>query len=514
MILLARVAALLLVAVIANAQVPTTLAVEAPAMVLAGDLVTITARISHAGAPCPATLPPAAGSVVLKGDTRDIGGFLVQQICASGTYTDVMQIATFFAEGDHALTVQYTGGGGLAPAVSTPFIIRAGSSLSGLLRQGTAKLSIVRTTNSFQAFCAAHAASFDAGIPDSAPPGVSFPLGFVRYDFTQCGFDCGFPECPGFVPRYPQQNVTLEMPQALPQDASVWEFAPGGGLTTPTWRRLQATIDGTRVTVALDGNDLERELRGILAVGTGDGARADLQDMWWAGPQENGWGMSIAQVGDRLVAGLFVYRDDGTPVWAVMPGGAWDTAHATFTGDLYTPFGSWLGSYDASRLQVGPPVGTARFTPSSSGAGRFEYTIGGKSGSKAITHLPFGASVAQGPYAGLWWGGIAKNGWGLAIGHQADTLFAVWFTYDKSGAPVWYVMPGGQFASAAFGQLYKGTLYRTSGAPWVGATYDPSRLVVTPVGSLNIQFTAPDAALMSWTVDGVSGTETLYKEPF
>ena len=46
-----------------------------------------------------------------------------------------------------------------------------------------------------------------------------------------------------------------------------------------------------------------------------------LQDMWWAGSAENGWGMSLVQHNDTLFGALYIYDRTGKPIWVVMPGG-------------------------------------------------------------------------------------------------------------------------------------------------------------------------------------------------
>ena len=84
----------------------------------------------------------------------------------------------------------------------------------------------------------------------------------------------------------------------------------------------------------------------------------------------------------------------------------------------------------------------------------------------------------------------------------------------RASCAAWFVMPDGAWTSrTTFGGTYKGTLYRTRSANW-GPAYDPSKLVVTPAGTLTLDFYAPDLAGMKWTVDGVDGGSVLYKQPF
>jgi len=53
------------------------------------------------------------------------------------------------------------------------------------------------------------------------------------------------------------------------------------------------------------------------------------QDMWWAGPQENGWGLTITQHNDLLFLAWYIYDANGNPYWIVMPSGTWNASHTT-----------------------------------------------------------------------------------------------------------------------------------------------------------------------------------------
>jgi lipoprotein-anchoring transpeptidase ErfK/SrfK len=110
----------------------------------------------------------------------------------------------------------------------------------------------------------------------------------------------------------------------------------------------------------------------------------------------------------------------------------------------------------------------------------------------------------------MWWGGMAQDGWGVALLQQYRALFAVWFTYDASGAPTWLVMPSGDWTDA---QTYAGRIYRTHGSPWPGASYDASKLQTTDVGSFRLRF-AGDGATFNYVVDGQGGSLPLARQPF
>jgi hypothetical protein len=236
------------------------------------------------------------------------------------------------------------------------------------------------------------------------------------------------------------------------------------------------------------------------------------QDMWWAGSDENGWGMSVVQHRDTLFSVIYAYDAAGRPTWYVMPGGAWNASHTVYSGPLYLPHGSPYSAYDVARFVVGDPVGTASLDFSDPANVQLAYTIGGVSGHKAITRQPFGpVDTSSGLTVGdMWWGGIAQNGWGMALLQQYRTIFGVWFTYDASGAPTWYVMPSGSWTNAS---TWTGRIYRTTGSPWLGAAYDRSKLQTVDVGSFRFTFSG-DAATFDYTIDGRSGSIPVERQAF
>ncbi len=240
---------------------------------------------------------------------------------------------------------------------------------------------------------------------------------------------------------------------------------------------------------------------------------ASYQDLWWAGPQENGWGVSIVQRGLSLFASMYIYDETGRPQWVALLGGAWNADFTAYTGPLYIPQGSSFAAYDPARFVVGAPVGTGTLTFTGSGTARLDYTIRGVSGTKNIVRQPYGSPDATpvGHFADLWWAGVSQNGWGITISQQYRTLFAVWFTYDTQGRNTWFVVPGGTWTA---GNIFTGTAYRTSSSPWVGAPYDPSRFAIQPVGTVTFTFGADGkSAGMAYTIDGLAGSSTIVRQP-
>jgi chitinase len=238
----------------------------------------------------------------------------------------------------------------------------------------------------------------------------------------------------------------------------------------------------------------------------------NYQDLWWAGVQENGWGLTITQHQDALFLAWYIYDSSGNPLWVVLPDGRWDAAHTTYTGALYIPSGSWYGDYQVGRFTANASVGNASITFTSISTATLTFSVNGVSTTKAVVREDFGrvdtAPIAN--YTDLWWGGIAQNGWGVVLTQQYHNIFAAWYTYDASGKTTWLVMPDGAWS----GSTYSGALYRTRGTPVVGAVYDASALVVIPAGTLTLTFTDVNTATMTYTVDGFTQTKAITRLPF
>jgi hypothetical protein len=265
---------------------------------------------------------------------------------------------------------------------------------------------------------------------------------------------------------------------------------------------IVATISGSSQTISVTQHGTPAPPAAFSA--------GDVQDMWWI-PSENGWGMSLLQHNDTLVAAMYIYDANGKPTWLFMPGGAWDSTHTIYTGSLYTPSGAPFFAYDASRWVAGNAKGSVTITFQDANDAILDYTIGGISGRKFVTREIFADGAAVSPdRSDLWWGGTAQNGWGITVIQQASTLFPLWFTYDANGVATWYAMPGGTWTAT---DTYEGRVYRTTGSAWIGAQYDATKLQVFDAGTYRIQFTG-DGASFTYTIDGHTGTIPLVREPF
>ena len=113
-------------------------------------------------------------------------------------------------------------------------------------------------------------------------------------------------------------------------------------------------------------------------------------------------------------------------------------------------------------------------------------------------------------YTDLWWN-PGESGWGLnLVQHPSRVIFGVWYTYETDGTRTWYVMPSGSWSNA---NTYSGPLYTTGGPPFT-APFDPGVVEVRQVGSATLTFSSANNGTFAYSVDGVSGTKSITRQPF
>ena len=116
-------------------------------------------------------------------------------------------------------------------------------------------------------------------------------------------------------------------------------------------------------------------------------------------------------------------------------------------------------------------------------------------------------------YQGLWWNAPAgsESGWGMNIAHQADIIFATWFTYDAAGKAWWLSMTA---PLASGGNQFTGTLYETTGPPFSAVPFNAAVVVATPVGTGTLTFADTDNGTFACTVNGISRSKSITREVF
>jgi hypothetical protein len=247
------------------------------------------------------------------------------------------------------------------------------------------------------------------------------------------------------------------------------------------------------------------------------GNTVSLQDMWWGGTKENGWGVAIAQHKDKLFSIVFAYDANGKPTWYSISDGRWfGGTGSQFSGTFNIPKGTPFYAYDASKFSAVLDTGRYGNTTLSffgEKQGTLDMTMALKGFSKSIERFDFSKDSIS-PISGvgdLWWGGMSQNGWGVSIMEQQGGLFSVWFTYDENGEPTWFAMTDGAWTSS---NTYEGRMHRTTSSGWFNVPYDASQFRAIDVGPYKLRFLGQNAAELEYNVDGRTGTLSLSRLPF
>jgi hypothetical protein len=334
-----------------------------------------------------------------------------------------------------------------------------------------------------------------------APFMLAVPQGLIELFIDNC-------------PAGAEISFQLQHPGGFPEGSRIWTVRPA-------WQPRDSVnpIEGFWEFALTDGaaGDADEmadgSIRTVVAVGYGDPAAPDYQDLWWVGYEENGWGISIVQHGDVLFVIVFAYDAQGQPTWYVMPGGSWNATRDTYSGVLYSPRGRPHGEHMASNLVVGAPVGTLLLTFYDTMNARAAMRFGGTETIKLIERQFFGVRDERvtGRYGDIWWAGAARSGWGFVLQQQYASMFALMFTYGTDGKPVWYTMPS---ITQTSNEVFRGPVHKTASSPWP-AGYDPNLLVAPDVGEFRVEFTGGGTgATFDFIAEGRTNRFTISRQPF
>jgi hypothetical protein len=126
--------------------------------------------------------------------------------------------------------------------------------------------------------------------------------------------------------------------------------------------------------------------------------------------------------------------------------------------------------------------------------------------------------VAAGPpnYEGLWWNAPAESepGWGLALAHQGNVIFATWFTYDASGNGWWLSMTASLASTVTTQPTYTGTLSQCSGPAFDSVPFSPSFVRCVAAGTGVLTFADDDHGTFTYTINGVTQTKNVTRQVF
>ena len=236
---------------------------------------------------------------------------------------------------------------------------------------------------------------------------------------------------------------------------------------------------------------------------------------WW-NPDEPGWGLHINHQGSALFTLLYTYALDGQAMWLSGSNLQLQT-DGSFTGELARFTGPPFNQLPWTPAQ-GTVVGTMTLRFTGSDAGTLSYSMNGVTVSKPIrqyiyaaaTTCVFGSPIRMFStnYQDLWWN-ASEPGWGLAISHQADILFAGLFTYSGTGRDQWIVasslarQPDGSFTGEI--DTFTGPAFNAS--PW-------SAFVATRAGTMTLRFRDGDFGTLTYNLAGASVTKTIVRYRF
>ena len=166
-------------------------------------------------------------------------------------------------------------------------------------------------------------------------------------------------------------------------------------------------------------------------------------------------------------------------------------------------------------------MGAGTLTFSDPNNGVFDYTVGGITQSKPITHQIFGplptCTFGAQPnlalatnYQDLWWN-PAESGWGINLTQQGSTIFASWFTYESDGTPFWLTVTAVPTVQPF---SYAGTLYRASGPAFFTVPFDPENVTQMPVGVATLTFADGNHATLTYSLYSVNQSKNITREVF
>lgn len=111
------------------------------------------------------------------------------------------------------------------------------------------------------------------------------------------------------------------------------------------------------------------------------------------------------------------------------------------------------------------------------------------------------ANAQSADLVGFWYK-PAESGWGVSIQQNGARTFAVWFTYDAQGAPIWYTLDCAFSGSTCAGDLVTGT-----GTPLSQIT-GPANVTPSKAGTGSLVVTGTNRLSLSYTIGNVTQTKS------
>ncbi len=113
-----------------------------------------------------------------------------------------------------------------------------------------------------------------------------------------------------------------------------------------------------------------------------------------------------------------------------------------------------------------------------------------------------GMAHAATGYQGWWWD-ASKNGMGLNIAQQGDTMAVAWYHFDPDHSSSYVLLAGKLEGGVLAGEL------QTASGPPPGPGYDPAAVGRGVAGAGKIRFTSDSTAVFEYTLNGQGGSLNL-----
>lgn len=244
----------------------------------------------------------------------------------------------------------------------------------------------------------------------------------------------------------------------------------------------------------------------LLAACRAGGAAAQPRTGPWYDRERDGHGLELQRYGETLAVGFFTYDADGEPEWFLAQGVPTDAGfeapllrfrnagtperpdpRARTVGTLRLRF----GSAGASPCAPGEP------RPGASLLADLQASVDGADVRWCLEPLLSEAVSPSAAMDGLWWGGPADAGWGLAT-HFVDrsgtrTAIATLYAYDGAGEPRWSIAQAGfdAFRVEARFASYRGYCRSCPATP----------RIVRDAGALSLTLVSPRADAVGNRID-------------
>ena len=135
-------------------------------------------------------------------------------------------------------------------------------------------------------------------------------------------------------------------------------------------------------------------------------------------------------------------------------------------------------------------------------------TVGAAVGRSNLVLVTQATAVANN-WQGLWWN-PSESGWGMSVTQHGDLIFVAIYTYDATGAPVWYVITHCPVtASGCTGDIYRVNGGTAPTVAWAGAGRVPTR-----VGTGTLTFANATAGTFDFTIDDAIGSKAITQQVF